>query len=61
MADTPATADAPAADEGPVAAAPPFARHVLVVFLDGVGIGPATAANPLRETPPAFRLSLIHI
>lgn len=31
------------------------ARHVLVVFLDGVGIGPATAANPLRDTPPAFR------
>ena len=28
---------------------------MLVVFLDGVGIGLATDANPLRDTPPAFR------
>ncbi len=32
--------------------APP---HVLIVFLDGVGLGPATAANPLADAPEAFR------
>ncbi len=33
----------------------PRPAHALVVFLDGVGLGPATAANPLVGAPPAFR------
>ena len=32
--------------------APP---HVLIVFLDGVGLGPAAAANPLVDAPEALR------
>lgn len=31
------------------------APHVLVVFLDGVGIGPVTPGNPLAGAFPAFR------